>query len=574
MPKETIKSGIVSDAYLRLLADRGIDYMFVNGGTDFAPIIESFAKADVEGTKMPEPIIAPHENVAVSMAHGYYLVTGKPQAVMVHVNVGTANAICGVINAYRDRVPMLMTAGRTPLTETELPGSRSGSIHWAQEMFDQAGMLREVVKWDYELRNGEQVEAVVDRALEVAMAEPKGPVYLSLPREVLGYEIKDFQYETPSRRVTSSPAAPDLAAIEKVAEMLVNAERPLIITRTAGQNPLAVEKVAAIAEDYAIPVGEFRPVYNTLANSHAMNIGFDLHDYLGQADCIVTLDCDAPWLPEFHGQPAEDCHVIQIATDPLFQNYPIRGFARDLSIAADIGLALAALKEALAAKKDAMVDAIDSRRARLAERRDERLQRIEGVIGKVKSQTPLHQAWITRCLDEQIDDDALVFNDYPLLLPFMKERKPNTYFGTPLAGGLGFGVGAALGAKLGAPDKLVISAVGDGAYMFGNPVPAHQVAAAYDLPILFLVFNNSLWGAVKRSALGMYPDGFAAKSNKMPITQMEPSPEYDKIMDMFGGYGEKVENPEDVPGAIERALHAVQVEKRQALLHFVTGLAW
>ncbi len=574
MPKETIKSGIVSDAYLRLLADRGIDYIFVNGGTDFAPIIESFAKADVEGTKMPEPVIAPHENVAVSMAHGYYLVTGKPQAVMVHVNVGTANAICGVINAYRDRVPMLMTAGRTPLTETELPGSRSGSIHWAQEMFDQAGMLREVVKWDYELRNGEQVEAVVDRALEVAMAEPKGPVYLSLPREVLGYEIKDFQYETPSRRVTSSPAAPDLAAIEKVAEMLVNAERPLIITRTAGQNPLAVEKVAAIAEDYAIPVGEFRPVYNTLANSHAMNIGFDLHDYLGQADCIVTLDCDAPWLPEFHGQPAEDCPVIQIATDPLFQNYPIRGFARDLSIAADIGLALAALKEALAAKKDAMVDAIDSRRAGLAERRDERLQRIEGVIGKVKSQTPLHQAWITRCLDEQIDDDALVFNDYPLLLPFMKERKPNTYFGTPLAGGLGFGVGAALGAKLGAPDKLVISAVGDGAYMFGNPVPAHQVAAAYDLPILFLVFNNSLWGAVKRSALGMYPDGFAAKSNKMPITQMEPSPEYDKIMDMFGGYGEKVENPEDVPGAIERALHAVQVEKRQALLHFVTGLAW
>lgn len=574
MPKQKIDSGIVSDAYLRLLADRGVDYLFANGGTDFAPIIESFAKADAEDVKMPTPVIAPHENVAVGMAHGYYLVTGKPQAVMVHVNVGTANAICGIINAFRDRVPIIMTSGRTPLTERELPGSRSGSIHWAQEMFDQAGMLREVVKWDYELRNGEQVEAVVDRALEIAMAEPRGPVYLSLPREVLGYEIKDYQYESPARRAPPSPMGADPAAIEAAADLLAGAERPLFITRTAGQNALAVEKVAALAEAYAIPVGEFRPVYNTLPSDHPMNIGFDLKDYLGDADVIITLDADAPWLHEFHGDPADDCAVIQIAADPLFQNYPIRGFVRDLSITADIGLALAALEDAMAVKKDGMEDAIEARRARLAEKREARVQKLADGIAKVKTQKPLHQAWISHCLDKQIDDEALIFNDYPLLLPHMNRPKPNTYFGTPLAGGLGWGVGAALGAKLAAPDKLVISAAGDGSYMFGNPVPAHQVAKAYDLPILFMVFNNAEWFAVKRSALGMYPDGYAAKSNKMPLTQIDPSPEYEKIMDLYGGYGEKVENPEDVPAAIERALHAVQVEKRQALLHFVTSSAW
>ena len=128
----------------------------------------------------------PHENAAVGMAHGYTMVTGKPQAVMLHTNVGTANAINMLINASRDRVPMLLTSGRTPFTEQGAEGSRSVHIHWAQEMFDQAGMLREMVKWDYEMKRGDQAATVVDRALEIANASPQGPVYLSLPREVLG----------------------------------------------------------------------------------------------------------------------------------------------------------------------------------------------------------------------------------------------------------------------------------------------------------------------------------------------------------------------------------------------------
>ena len=134
---------------------------------------------------MPEPVVVPHENAAVGMAHGYYLVTGRPQAVMVHVNVGMANALMGLLNAARDNVPIFFTSGRTPLTESGRLGSRDLPIHWGQEMYDQAGMLREYVKWDYELRYGEQVETIVDRALAIAMGEPRGPVYLSLPREAL-----------------------------------------------------------------------------------------------------------------------------------------------------------------------------------------------------------------------------------------------------------------------------------------------------------------------------------------------------------------------------------------------------
>ena len=143
---------IAAEAFLRALADHGIDYFFANPGTDFPPIVEAFSRAKKTNAKVPKPILVPHENLAVSMAHGAYLMNGRPQAVMVHVNVGTANTINNLTNLSRDRVPLILAAGRTPITEKGSFGSRTRPIHWAQEMFDQAGMVRELVKWDYELR--------------------------------------------------------------------------------------------------------------------------------------------------------------------------------------------------------------------------------------------------------------------------------------------------------------------------------------------------------------------------------------------------------------------------------------
>ncbi|RTL68384.1 MAG: hypothetical protein EKK41_15615, partial [Hyphomicrobiales bacterium] len=165
--KDTV-TGSVAAAYLTLLQSRGVDVIFGNAGTDFSPLIEAYAELAQQGAKVPAPIIATHENLAVSMAHGYGMVSRRIPAVMVHVSVGTANLVCGAMNAARENVGILLTAGRTPLTESGRLGSRDGYIHWAQEMYDQAGMLREIVKWDYELRGGDQLETVVDRAVSIA----------------------------------------------------------------------------------------------------------------------------------------------------------------------------------------------------------------------------------------------------------------------------------------------------------------------------------------------------------------------------------------------------------------------
>jgi acetolactate synthase I/II/III large subunit len=151
----------------------------------------------------------------------------------------------------------------------------------------------------------------------------------------------------------------------------------------------------------------------------------------------------------------------------------------------------------------------------------------------------------------------------------MRFTRPATMFSIGAAGALGWGLGTALGAKAASPDNLVICTVGDGAYMFGNPVPAHYVSAAEKLPILTVVFNNQMWGAVKRNTREVYPDGYAARSNREPLTYFDPGLKFEKAVEVADGYGERVEDPAALPGAIERAMKAVLVEKRQALLNVV-----
>jgi acetolactate synthase-1/2/3 large subunit len=565
---KTIESGTVADAYLALLVDRGVDYLFANAGTDFAPLIEALAKAQVTGTKVPKPITVPHENVAMHMALGYYLKTGKPQAVMVHVNVGTANAMCGLMNASRGNIPIIFTAGRTPYSEEGgVPGARTGEIHWPQEMRDQRAMVREIVKWDYELPTPAVLEATVDRALNVAMAEPTGPIYLTLPREVLAAPIEKFQYTSPSRHRNAAPPYPDLNAVDEAADMLAKAENPLIITSSYGKIESDVAKLAELVDRFAIPVTARKPRYVCLPTNHDMHLGFNPDAYVDKADVIVVLECDVPWIPNKKG-PKPDCKIIHIGADPLFNAYPIRGFACDLAITGIPGATIAALNEALATREKGAKSRIDARRARLASERQAQREKWKGMLDKAKSETPMHPAWITHCLEQVKGEDAIVIKESPLTFEHMSYTKPGTFYSSGAAGALGWGLGTALGVKAAVPDKLVIATCGDGAYMFGNPIPAHYVAKAEKLPILIMVFNNEMWGAVKRNTREVYPTGYAAKSNREPLTYFEPGSAFEKAVEIVDGYGERVEKPSDMPGALDRALKAVG-DGRQALLNVI-----
>ncbi|PJE38627.1 hypothetical protein CVM52_00425 [Pseudooceanicola lipolyticus] len=547
------RSKIAAEAWLEALTEGGVDALYAVAGTDFPSIIEAYERRPETAIDLPRPYTVPHENLAVSMAHGDALRSGKAQAAMVHVSVGTANMVCGALNAARDAVPVLLAAGRTPLTEEGEPGTRSRFIHWAQEMFDQGGMLREAVKWDYELRSADQVEDVAIRALDIAEAPPPGPVYLSLPRELLAREVRADRPKRSRSRVVEG--APDGNAIDRLAGAIRAAEYPVIVTSNAGREPGGCAALTALAEAWALPVVQFNARSVNLPFEHDMAIGFDTKDLLRGADLILSVACDVPWVPHVTS-PRPTAPLWEIDRDPLFVNYPLRSFGASESIVASPAMALAALAAALGAPAEDAVRRVEMRRAKVAELRARRLSRESLDRSRFTAEVA------SAVLAERLPQQAVIVNEYSFRTDLATFSEPGQFYGFTPAGGLGFGFGAALGVaaadkRAGVSDRPVVAMLGDGAYMFNNPVACHWASAAHGLPMVTVVFNNRRWGAVRNSTLAMYPQGAAAAGDGMFLADLSPAPDYAAICRAHGGVGEAVTNAEALPAVIDRALTAV-----------------
>ena len=186
-----------------------------------------------------------------------------------------------------------------------------------------------------------------------------------------------------------------------------------------------------------------------------------------------------------------------------------------------------------------------------------------------KERQPIDKAWFSHCVEQIRDGQTVVVNELCLDPSQLCLTAPGSFFGVSAAGSLGWGIGAALGVKLAAPEKTVICGVGDGSYIFGSPEAGHWVSRAYDLPVLFLVFNNAGWNAVASATRSVYPDGHAVRTGLAPFTSLAPALDFEHVITAAGGYGEKVTDPADLPNALQRALRVVQEERRQALLNVV-----
>jgi len=553
---------IAAEEYLDALAANGIDHLFVNPGTDFAPIVEAFARAARTNRPVPRPMVVPHENAAVGMAHGYTMITGRAQAVMLHTNVGTANAINMLIDASRDRIPMLLTSGRTPFTESGADGSRSAHIHWAQEMYDQAGMLREMVKWDYEMKRGDQAGKVVDRALEMACTSPRGPVYLSLPREVLGETVETAESNRAHR---ARPRAPEAASrdIDQLADWIAAARNPLIITGMLGRDPRESVTLARLAERYALPVVPFNTRYFALSANHPMFLGSAPGPLLKDADLVIVFEADVPWIPSREG-PNEHAKIVQIGEDPLHARLPMRGFPSDLTITATCLSVLEALETALANRP---APNVTERGARLTARSTELRKSWREEAERAGNANTISLPWLNHCLRDVVDADTIVISEYSFRQEYCPLDTPGSLFAVSSAGGLGWGFPASLGAKLASPGKMVVSVLGDGAYMFANPVACHYMAQMQNLPVLTVIYNNALYGAVRRATLDMYEKGVAAEADGRLLADL-PAPSFEKIVAAHDGHGERVERPADLPAALRRAASAVR-GGQQALVNVI-----
>ncbi|AXS41676.1 thiamine pyrophosphate-requiring protein [Breoghania sp. L-A4] len=547
-----------AEAMLLGLKRAGVDYLFANAGTDFPPVIEAIASLDPGA--IPQPVTVPHETASVAMAHGYYLATGRAQAVMVHVNVGLANAAMGVINAASDNVPVIVMSGRTPITERGRPGARATPIQYGQEMYDQSSLVSNVTKYHYEMRYPEQGDSLTARAYALAMSEPRGPVYLSLPREPLMEEIPEHLRDPSPAQTPATPAQPDPAAIATAALWLSESKEPLILIQRSDPIGATAAELAAFSQRFGIAVAEPFTVRNVMPGAHPMFLGNDVKGPLERADVVLVLDCDIPWIEALHA-PAPGKRIIHVGADPLFQRMPVRGYQTDLAITADPAATLKALAAALP-EPDL---AVTTRRGRIEHASHERRAAVARTAAE-GSGSPMSAEWMSQCLSEAIGDQAMVFGELGVVPGAMTPAGPNRIFNNPHSGGLGWALPAALGAQLADRSRLCVACIGDGSYIFANPVACHQIAEALELPILTIIKNNGMWNAVRRSVLNSYPQGEAVRANTMPLTSLEPAPDYLKVASASRAHVERVENGADLPAALARALTVIRVERRQAVL--------
>lgn len=549
-------------ALLARLKSVGVDYIFANSGTDFPPIIEGLAEAAAKDVPLPQALVMPHENAAMGMAHGYYLATGRAQAVIAHTNVGLANCATGAINAAVENIPVLLFSGRTPVTEAGRFGARTVPIGWGQEMRDQAALVREAVKWDYELRFPEQAGALVDRAYAIANSTPKGPVYAALPREVLCEPYANDDLDLP---LTMQPVhvAPDASQVSPLADAMRKAQFPVIIAQHGAGSTDAFAALSALAERWAIPVCHYWALQIAIPTDHPMYAGVDPSWLLDRADLVIVLDSLAPWSQQAHAV-RPDATVAHIGPDPLKARMPIRNFRADITIACELADGVLALCTALEDTEPGST--VATRRAEIVARNGETRQTAIANAEKGRDGTMSADYVALKISQALAGRDAVLLSERGCPMPAMTLGHHRAWYQEPHAGGLGWSFPAALGMQLAEPDRLVVATLGDGSYMFANPVACHQIAEALDLPVLVIVMNNAEWAAVRHSVLDIYPQGYASKTNQMPLTGLSPIPDFVKVAEASRAFARRVPDADTLDIALAEALDHIATNRTLALL--------
>lgn len=563
--------------FLEGLTELGIEHVFSNLGTDHVSIIEELARWDEEGRPHPQMLLVPHENVAIHMAAGFAAVTGRGQAVMVHVDAGTANAAMGMHNMFRGRLPVLLMAGKAPYTlRDELPGSRDNYVHFVQDPFDMASVVRPYVKWDYSLPTGVIAKEVLRRGHSVMQSDPPGPVYLTLPREMLAETISGDKVKAYSGERYGPVLAGgiDDERAQAIAAQLMSANNPIAVTSYLGRKAEAVAALEDLALLCGIRVFEFSPSHLNIARSSPCFGGFEPGKGVANADVGLLLDVDVPWLPKFV-QISSQTRWTHIDVDPIKKDFPMWGFATDMRVQADCATVLRQVAKIVRAKADdAFHKKVSARMDGWLAASSERKASVVRAAQDHGKPGAITAAWLCAALGAAISSDDIVINEAIrntfAVLNQIPRSQPMTLF-CGAGGGLGYSGGMALGAKLANPGVRVVQVVGDGGFHFSTPTSVYATAQRYQLPIFTVVLDNGGWQAVKEAVLRVYPDGVAARTDEFQARLQGQDRQFEKVAEAFGAYGECVRDPAEVEAAIARCLKAVDAGQA-AVLNVQIGL--
>ena len=558
-------------AMLKVMQRIGIDYILSSPGSEWPPVWEALAEQAEQGIKKPGYVNCRHEAVAVAMAAGYTKVTGRPLVVMLHATAGPLNAAMTLRAALQERTPMVIISGEISAygenTRVADPGGQ-----WLHDLTDLGGspdLLRGCVKWADRLMAAELLAPTIERAVQIALEPPAGPVLIGIPFECMMEEVNLQEHGRTNEVVR--PASVDDSAIDKVLEWITSAKNPVAVTEHAGGDPRAVERLVELCELFGIPVMEtYRPAFVNFPRSHPL---YQHHDAkaVDAADLVLMVDAVTPWYPASKGP--KNAKVVSIADEFPNSRLPYWGYNVDLALAAPPAATLEKLL-----KKAKSSERVAANRGSYRERAAQYRQKHESYFGNLKEEakkhagaTPIDPRWLCNVLSEALPENAVISEETTVYRSLIQEAiprdKPQSYFAR-ITGGLGVGLSYALGVKLAMPDKPVFALIGDGAFHY-NAVPSCLgVAEEYGLPIHVVVFNNGRYLSMETSLIKYFPEGSAKNTGVHYGAEIGPRPDYQYYGKAHGGYGYRVSDPSQIKPAIANALKH-EAEKKLTVIDVV-----
>lgn len=567
-----------SSAFFESLWEAGVTHCFVNLGSDHPSIIEAMAKSKKEGlAKFPRIITCPNEMVAMSMADGYARLTGQPQCVIVHVDVGTQGLGAAVHNSSTGRAPVLLFAGLSPFTiEGELRGSRTEFIHWIQDVPDQKQIVSQYCRYSAEAKTGVNIKQMVNRALQFSKSDPQGPVYLCAAREVMEAEIKPYTLNQELWDPIELGGLP-ANAVKKIAEALAGAKEPLIVTGYSGRNhkvPDALVKLANKIQGLRVVDAGGSDMCFPADHPAWLGLRYGEDDAIRTADVIVVLDCDTPWI-QTRCKPREDAKIYYIDVDPLKQQMPVFYIQSNSRYRADALTSIEQLTHELTEGSTSTKVQEQSQAQAGQKRAEDHKLRLTSLDKKAEplADDAFGAGHLSRTLREMCPEDTIWAIEAVTNTVFVADQIRPTLPGSWIncgGGGLGWSGGGALGIKLASDaehgglnkGKFVVQIVGDGSYLFSVPGSVYWIAQRYKIPILTIVLNNKGWHAPRRSLLLVHPDGLGSKASNEDINlSFDPSPDYAGIARAAAGGGVhavRVERTSELQGVLKEAIEKVK----------------
>jgi len=550
-----------SDAIVAAMKLGGVDHLFFVSGAEMNFFQEAIAKAEALGRPAPRLVTMMHESVALNAAIGAAMVTGRPSATAVHVDVGTLHYGAALHAAWRSGAPVLITAGTGPRAfPGSMRGARNRSIQWLQEPRDQGEIVRQYTKVDHRLEHQDNPGLMVSRLLQVAMSEPMGPAYLAIPRETAMLPMPGVtRFPTRDQMGLARPTWPDPDDARSIARWLVKSENPCIYTDRIGRDPEAVTELVRLAELLAIPVMESR--HSDRCNFPATHPLYGVGPLARDADVVLVFESAPPYMPGVDS-PGANAKIAWISVDPVLSRFKTMEFRADLWISATPAKVARAIADAATGMLDKSdLSRIAERRKRFAERKRKLQAQEEQQALEAGKLTQPNGCWVSYQLGRLLEPDTMVLNDGlsngDFVHAYARRETPGTYFRSGSSSG-GWGVGAAFGAKLAAPGRDVVLASGDGFFSFGTPMAALWAARFHKAPFLSVVFVNGTYSTGTSNLRDSYPEGYAVRNNNYAGGSFDPPPDFAKLAEAAGGYGENVTETAEVGPALARGLKQVR----------------